>query len=183
MKTFFAALCCFFLMNCASDQPAGSFKVQQFMALDSIIDQQRSMLIGKPLTKSVLIGDDLESSSFEIDSAFILNEWSFLKEFDLNRPGFVGGIQTITGDNFVRYEPKEGQSYLLEHLQFTFDDDDQLLQISGALTDQKARSLYESTRSFQLNLSDGIVSEYIIFGYQKIVLNDTVFFRVSGSIQ
>ena len=182
MRITSAVVICIFLIGCSTPPSSEAFKVQSFISLDSIRLSQQSLLMGKKLTKSVLIDNELEKSVVTIDSSFIDNEWSFLEEFDLNKPGYVGGIETTKDQNIVRYEPKSNQSYLLEFLEYRFGPNGELIQMAGALKDEKAKSLYESTREFKFEFSDGVIEKYTISGYQKIVMNDTVFFEITGEL-
>jgi len=182
MRIFTAVVVCILLIDCSTRPSSEAFQGQSFVSLDSIILSQQRLLIGKKLTKSVLIDDVLEKSIISIDSSFIGNEWSFLKEFNLNKPAFIGGIKTTKAQNVVRYEPKSNESYLFGFLEYRFGTNGEIIQVSGGLKDEKAKSLYESTREFTFEFSDGVIEKYTISGYQKIIMNDTVFFQVTGEL-
>lgn len=183
MKLVLAAVGCILMISCATNTSTEAFRTRSFVALDSIVAAQQQVLVGKQLTKSVNIDGEVEVAEMLLDSAFLANEWSFLQEFDLNKPGFVGGIEVQQTDQLVRYTPRANQNYLIEYLEYRYRDGGELTSVSGALKDQKAKALYESTRSFTLSFNEGTISNYSIAGFQKIVMNDTVFFEITGEIQ
>lgn len=183
MRKYFVAICCIYLVGCGTNSSSTSFEVQSFISIDSIMRNQQDRLLGKEVRKVVKIDGILEEKMITIDSGFMDSEWNFLSEFDLNKPGFVGGIEILREGNNVRYQPKANQTYLLEFLEYQFNDQQEIQSVAGAFKDQKASMLYQSTRSFEFNFENELIVDYIISGYQKIVLKDTVLFEITGRVQ
>ena len=132
MRKYFVAICCIYLVGCGTNSSSTSFEVQSFISIDSIMRNQQDRLLGKEVRKVVKIDGILEEKMITIDSGFMDSEWNFLSEFDLNKPGFVGGIEILREGNNVRYQPKANQTYLLEFLEWNEPDEEQFAQEHGS---------------------------------------------------
>jgi hypothetical protein len=171
-----------FFIGCQVPENSQNFEVKSFISLDSIMTAQKQQLVGKMLEKSVQIGEDQEVILLEMDTVFFTKEWSFLSDFELNKPGFVGGIEVTKNDSLIKYNKKPGQSFLFDYMTIGFDSNHQIAWIEGAYTDTQAEVIYGSARKFKFLFSNGQMNQYDIQGYQKIILRDTVFFEITGKV-
>ena len=171
------------IASCTPPESTVSSNSLGFISLDSIVNGQQPYLLGKKINKYIQIGDQTEVQALLIDSVFFDKEWSFLSSFDLNKPRFVGGIESIKTQQTVRYQPKTGQNYLLDYLEFQFDRANQLVQVTGAFSDEQAKSIYASAREFSLKFENGKIQSYRVSGYQKIIMKDTVHFEIVGRVE
>ena len=183
MRGLFLVSGLFLLIGCVAEREERSFRVRDYYPIDSVLVAQKAILMGLPLQKTVVIGDKRESVSLTIDAAFLEKEWEALEAFNINKPGFVGAIDVIKSDSSILYKPKAGQNIKLDFVQYTFSHQGALSRISGAFLDDNAKTIYGSFRNFQLDFEEGVIDQYQISGFQKIILKDTVFFEVRGQVQ
>ncbi|MFT6939241.1 MAG: hypothetical protein ACJASN_000724 [Cyclobacteriaceae bacterium] len=169
------------LVACGGAAPYTA-KPTDFYPLDSLMSAQQPLLQEKEVVKTVSIGEKSENTTFEGTEDWFDKEFGFLKEFELNKPGYVGSIEVSEKEGVLLYAPKAGEKMIIDFVKYTFDENRVLATIEGTYTDQNAKSIYGSFRSFTLDFSQGVLQSYKIRGYQKIILRDTVYFEVSGII-
>lgn len=170
------------LMSCQNPTAEKDFKIREYFPIDSVLQSQMQLTIGKEIIKTVTIGDVTETATLQATNSFLEKEWNFLESYDINKPGFVGAMDVIQSGNMLRYQPKAGQKVFLDYIEYTFDQNN-ISSIKGSSLDDKAKSIYGSARKFNLLFEDGTLKEYSISGYQKIIMKDTVYFEVKGIVQ
>lgn len=136
----------------------------------------------KPLVKKItmLAG---ETENLETNSVDWSKELALFMKADLNKPAYKNSYTTDRPDSTtVVYTLKPTENLTLQQLTVHYDDLGQLpVQIDGSF--ESVNKLYESKRSFRLNIAEGHLTAYHVHGYQKLVMMDKRPFDIQVSIK
>lgn len=155
-------------------------KVPEYPDFKQFIQQQAQLLAGVSLEKTVRLDDKSETNSFNLDSAAWAEELSFLKEINPNQPEYVGGFDKIQEGNQVTLQLNEKTSGEIQSVSF-IKIGDIYSSIQGTFHEDK--DVYVHHREISVNFKDGVISSFLVKGYQKMILKDTVWFAIRGSVQ
>ncbi len=168
---------------CESVKPEKIVSVD-YVKLDSILDEQIQKLANESISfdKEVVIDNNKELQVIQLDTSGWRDEFSIIRDLDLNVPNYVGAFDIQEGDNFIQYYRSDGQDVPIEYVEYQFREDGSLKSIKGSFMDDKARLIYSVYREYELNFDSGLLQAYRITGFQKMMLKDTTRFEVKATI-
>ncbi len=147
--------------------------------VDQLLSNQHSLLSDQQLSKEVWLDGESETRLLQLDSAGWAEELAFLQEVNPNQSGYVGAFDESTKDNELVLKLKMDENGSLRNFSFTKESGNVLI----AATIHEDKDVYVHHKEIQINLFDRKILDYEIEGYQKILLGDTIRFRISGSIE
>jgi hypothetical protein len=166
------------LFGCEKLKPE-SVNIPDYPNLEETFNQQIQLLGTKKLTKEVWLDGKSESKIIEMDSILWKKELSFLKEINPNTPEYVGAFEK-SEDNFeTRLTLLPDEKGELKRLVYLIDGGKYAL-INATIHEE--REVYVHHREFNVTFENGLLKTYQIEGYQKIVLKDTIEFRITGEV-
>ncbi len=154
--------------------------IQSYPDLELLMLEQVDLLHGKTVEKTVMLGEESEFNSLRFDSTSWMSELSFLKEINPNQPEYVGAFLKSEEGSEVSLELAEGENGVLKSLIYS-KSADQFQYIKASFHEDK--DIYSHHREVSMRFTDGLLQSYEINGYQKMMLNDTVRFKISGIVQ
>ncbi|MDH5609038.1 MAG: hypothetical protein OEY56_06125 [Cyclobacteriaceae bacterium] len=166
---------------CIQPSEQGAF-TRQYISLDSLIREQSKKMEGVRVYKTVEIDGETENKTLLFDSANWARELGVLTDLDLNKPKYQGTMYQQIEGNQVSYYPLPDRKSPLVFVSYTYDNQGFLNEIEGEFTDDEAQAIYTTWRKYQLTFDGGVISSYLFRGYQKIVMKDTVWFRIEGNV-
>ena len=113
-----------------------------------------------------------------MDSSAWASELSFMKEIFPNKPEYVGVFDRFSNGNKVTLLLKAGEPGILKRLEISNSETSS--EITATVHEDK--DVYVHHREVNIKLNSGIIQSFDIQGYQKMLLNDTVWFAISGVI-
>ena len=181
MKNLLYLFMVFYEFGCSDTQE--SFKKQKYFSIDSLITAQISALESnqKVLTKTVQIGDNIETQSFSVQNIDWQSELKIFSLLELNKSIFIGSIDVETDLKSTSYLPKKNMNLPIKFLKIT-KAEDELKSINGYYLDNKAAAIYTSEKSLKMNFNEGLLTSFEISGSQKIILTDTTKFKINCTI-
>ena len=177
LKVFFV-LVTFTFFSCEKLKPE-SLDIPEYPDLKEVYNQQIQSLTSSMLNKEVWLDGISEARTLTMDSTQWAKELSFLKEINPNQPEYVGAFsKSIEGTKTIlSLNPGEGAS--LKEL--SYDQQAGVFSIIRAIIHED-KDVYVHHREIEVFFQNGLLSKYQINGYQKIVLKDTIEFRIKGKI-
>jgi len=154
-------------------------QVPSYAEIDTLLTSQFDLLYKKSLIKEVWLDGQSESQDLEMDSLGWRAELSFLKEINPNQPEYVGAFDKEESKNIIVLVLGEKESGSLSTFSFSREKGD-ITSIEATIHEDK--DVYVHHRDISLTLTGGRIREYQIDGYQKIMLKDTIRFRIRGSV-
>ncbi|MDQ3393465.1 MAG: hypothetical protein M3512_05055 [Bacteroidota bacterium] len=124
----------------------------------------------------------------KLDSAGWASEIKIFLEADINKPRLIGNYdkeETIEGNArtvwYHAINPKEVQ---IEYLKLLYEKE-KLASIESVFKEKNL--LYKTRRSIQMNFKEDnqggpILSDYLIIGQQKMILKDTINYKIVAKI-
>ncbi len=155
-----------------------SIEVASYPEIDTLLSNQVLLLEGNQLEKEVWLDGKSESKQFSPDSTGWAQELSFLKEINPNQSGYVGAFDESKEGSSLELQLQEGENGSLTY--FSSIPTDNLLSIRATIHEDK--DVYTHHKEVVVNFLNGKIKSYQVDGYQKIVLNDTIRFRIKGAI-
>ncbi|MEP5613287.1 MAG: hypothetical protein ABJP45_13630 [Cyclobacteriaceae bacterium] len=153
--------------------------VSNYVEIDSLLTTQFDLLYKKSLVKEVWLDGQSESQELAMDSLDWRTELSFLKEINPNQPEYVGGFAGDDSDDLTTLALKSSESGALKKFSFA-SKNGKINSIQAIIHEDK--DVYVHHRDINLKLENSEIVEYQIDGYQKIMLKDTIWFRIQGSV-
>ena len=178
MKQTAALLLVILITSCQQLRP-DSVAVPNYPDVNQIYTDQIQKLHNKRLIKEISLDFKNETDTFLMDSTDWKNELSFLAEIDPNQPEYVGVFDVSERNEVISLNLKEGENGILKKLVITISGDDD--QSISAVTDE-GKDIYTHHREFRVQFDSGLIRFYEISGYQKMILKDTVWFGIKGSV-
>lgn len=166
-----------FLASCRMQPDVGA--ISSYAEIDTLLNSQFDLLYKKSLVKEVWLDGQSESQELEMDSLAWIAELSFLKEINPNQPEYVGGFDRRDLDGLTTLALKSSESGALKKFTFT-PGNGKVNSIQATIHEDK--DVYVHHRDINIKLTNGKIIEYQIEGYQKIILKDTIRFRIGGSV-
>ncbi len=169
-----------FLQRC--DLPSKHERISNYFRLDSLVAVHQGRLIerGASIEKEVNIAEQRESRTFTFDSMAWVEELAFMDDFDPSQSRYVNMFTETTDDNQLVYQIKEIERPGLQSFQAEFDGTGNPVRITAEIFEQT--SIYSARRALKLDFDRGALTRYETWGFQKMVLRDTVAFRSSVKI-
>jgi hypothetical protein len=170
------------LIACQQDRQVKN-QANAYYSIDSLIKAQVEALnnVKMMLEKTVEMDGQSEIQLISADSVNWLEELQLFISLDLNKPRYLGAINVEKDQNGVSYTPRSGEKIPVQLLRIEMENE-QLVWIKGIYLDDDAKSVYTTGRQFKLLFVNNLIKSYEIRGYQKMALNDTVRFRIQGTI-
>lgn len=166
------------LFGCEKLKPE-SVNIPDYPDLEQVYHQQIQSLASTKLNKEVWLDGKSEVKAFDMDTIMWKKELSFLKEINPNTPEYVGAFEKTKTDStsILTLKPNEkGEVIMLSYLL----DGKSYSNITATIHEDK--EVYSHHRDFNINFENGLIKNYQIAGYQKILLKDTIRFRILGVI-
>lgn len=157
-----------------------ALSVKEYFNLDSLLDHQIQLIAGSglTLTKKVTLDEKSEEKTFDPDTSFLKGEFKILREFDLNKTNYIGAYDVIEKDNSLRYVLKSDQNSPVESLDIQKNEDGGLREIKGLFLEN--RKIYQHQREIEISFENGLISSYVIRGYQDMAMKDSIQFLTEG---
>jgi hypothetical protein len=166
------------LFGCEKLKPE-SVNIPDYPNLEETFNQQIQLLGTKKLTKEVWLDGKSESKIIEMDSILWKKELSFLKEINPNTPEYVGAFEKLEDEFGTQLTLMPDEKGELKKLTYVLDTKKYVL-IKATIHEE--REVYVHHREFNVTFENGLLKSYRISGYQKIMLKDTIEFRITGEV-
>lgn len=177
-----------FIVIVSSCQPSedSNFKVKSdFIDLDSLIAQQVEMAKGRKLMKTIEFDGKVENRELQPTHEEWATELNTFKSLNINRAYLVGSYEKYSDPKnmTLEYGLKEGEKGGPLYVKMWTDEHDGLKEIDGAL--HESNTLYTAEKRYNLRFdpNNGRLLSYEFSGYQKLILRDTVQFKIMGRIK
>ncbi len=157
-------------------------KLHAYFDLDSLLDEQIDLLVENEsqLTKTVSSNEETEERISQPSREAWENEFLLLREFNLNKPHYVGSYVTKTQKNFVEYVPYDNLDFPVWKFELSYVNG-QLLTIEAGLSEFKY--IYSNSRSVTLLFTENQLSSFRIEGSQNMILKDEMKYVIIGKIE
>lgn len=153
-----------------------SVSIPDYPDYGRLMEDQIELLRNSRTKKEVWLDGRSEVKVMNMDSAKWEKELSFLKEINPNQPEYVGAFEK-TGDELNQtLSLASGERGALKQTSYSRSDEG-FNNISAIFHEDK--DVYVHHREISLNFKDGILESLNIDGYQKMMFNDTVRFRIN----
>ena len=167
-----------FFFGCKKLKPE-SISVPQYPDLEQLMIDQADLLDGRPIEKTVSLDDENEVNQLMLDSAKWIKELDFLEEINPNQPEYVGSFKKSVRGDEIALMLKEGEKGELKSLSYSLSGD-QFQYIKASFHEDK--DVYVHHREIEMNFKGGLLMDFKIDGYQKMMLKDTVRFGIAGKV-
>ena len=185
---YFTVFCA--LISCGNSQNPAVMQITPYYNVDSLIRSQVALLDStRPsLEKYAWLEDEPDTITFSPDSAEWGRELEIFLQIDLNKPVLrdaytVSNETGSEGEKIVAYIAKEAKDVQVDTLELYFQGD-RLRKIEGSYRDNSI--LFDTFRKVVLQFEDFEdavrVRAYQIDGAQKMILQDTVRYRIDAWI-
>lgn len=172
------ALLALTLFGCEKLKPE-SVNIPDYPDLESVFNTQINVLSSNKLEKEVWLDGKSESKTLDMDTTLWKKELSFLKEINPNTPEYVGAFEKTETDSAIHLILKSNEKGELKRVSYSMEGKN-YSNIKAIIHEDK--EVYSHHREFKINLENGLLKNYEITGYQKIVLKDTIQFRIIGVV-
>lgn len=167
-----------FFVGCQKLKPK-EISIPEYPDLQVLSEEQANLLSTLQLKKTVHLNEEREEKTFQMDTSKWKKELSFLDELNPNRPEYVGVFEVEEMENVIKLNLKEGESGILKNLVIT-KVKGQYVRISGTIHEN--RDVYICHKDTEVLFKSGLIHVWKILGYQKMMFNDTVNFKIFGQI-
>jgi hypothetical protein len=159
-------------------------KIKTYFDVQSLFVGQPTLLRNLTFTKKANIDGQSEEKAVSFDSLGWAKELAMFANMDINKAVYVGAYEieetkTEKGKE-ISYKRKPGTVSGVVWITVEFDKQGNPLRFSGLFQEQNA--LYQNERKlsadFALNNGKAVLSSYTIKGYQKILMKDTVQYKI-----
>ena len=164
---------------CCQNLQPDSIELPEYPDLGRLLIEQCNKLQDRSMTKEVMLGGETETLTLTIDSIRWKKELSFLEEINPRKPEYVGVYEVTEDANELTLKLGNGEKAVLKWLSIQSDETGNK-KISATIHESK--EIFTHHREVELTLSDGLISEWRIDGYHKMLISDTVRFRIIGSV-
>ncbi len=166
------------LTSCQSLKPE-EITVASYPEIDVLFKRQTDNFFNQQLEKEVWLDGNTEKQNLHMDTSLWKKELSFLNEINPNQPAYAGVFSETKENNAVRLQLNSGEKGALSKFFY---------QKSGNHIDSIMATIYEDKdiyvyhKDIYLKFSKGLLTNFTINGYQKIMLKDTIRFTVKGKV-
>ncbi len=183
---FISALIIFF----TACSPAVKEKpISTYYDVDGLINEQVNKLRKQDanLAKKISIDGKLEKDTISFDSLGWTNELGVFKLADINKPTlkdlYEASEKSVDGQKVWSYRA-EKQSLGIEFLHVYFGSDSTLKKLEARYNEENA--LYSSERNMEMAFEnvngESMLTNYKIYGKQKMIMKDEVEFQIESEI-
>ena len=166
-----------FISGCGNLKP-DAIQVASYPEIEKLLSGQIPLLESRELQKEVWLDGETELRQLTPDSATWAQELSFLKEINPNQSGYVGAFDKSEDDRSLLLKLQEGEKGSLTYFSYTSTND--LISITATIHEDK--DVYVHHKEVVVNLAEDKIKDYQITGYQKILLKDTIRFKIKGVV-
>jgi hypothetical protein len=166
------------LASCQKLKPE-SVAIPEYPDFKELMKVQIELLGKKSIKKEVWLEGQSETKTLEMDSTTWAKELSFLEEVNPNQPEYVGAFEKEKEDEKEILSLGAAERGAIKKVSFSKENDAfETIQISF----HEDKDVYVHHREIEMNFKDGVLSTLKIDGYQKMMLKDTVRFRVNVAV-
>lgn len=173
---------------CERPAPPTSAEAAASYNLTTYLQQQIDHLQAEqPMVLKSVTTEGKETETIETTQVDWEDELAVFGQADLNRPAleeyYTKQEQVLgNGDIVVEYNRVEDAEPLVHYLRLELTADRKLKQLNARIQDQNV--LFYSRRNVQLNAdpASGNISGYRVEGVQKLVLSDSLHYRVDANL-
>lgn len=172
-------------LHSCNQKPAGVAK--PYFDLKSLLDQQVQEIQEQDptLKKSAWIENKPEQKVEKKDSSEWATELSILYEADINKPDLSDSYFTEKKDNKIIYNSKDPEQTDIDYLIIYYDTDGSINKVESEFSENN--SLYTTNRRLQIFFDQqppeqNLLTGYIIEGKQKMIMNDTIFYKIESEL-
>ncbi|MEQ8926550.1 MAG: hypothetical protein RLO81_12095 [Fulvivirga sp.] len=179
-----------FLVACKELTPR---ETSAYFSLDSLINEQSQILEKSriKLKKRAIAGSDTAVSEITPDSLGWANEFQFIRDLDINKPALIGQYtKNVVDDPYsnlkvIDYSADE-ESLRIKNFRIYYLDNPDNIRIISALSSE-SNSIFQSSKKIKLEFDvlDGqtVLIAYALSGYQKMILQDSVKFKIDARLK
>ncbi len=155
-------------------------QLHAYFNLDSLLEQQVFVLYdrGAEVQKVVRMDGEEEVRTFVPDTSQWRDEFAIIKDFNINKPYYVGSFNEVKKAGKVIFQPNS-EDLAVTQFELTYSEDE-LIRIESFLDEEKY--IYTNKRKLTMEFAEGLLKSYQIDGSQKMILQDEVDYVISGSI-
>ncbi len=177
MKVLFILLVAILLQSCSGFKQE-QIKASSYPEIDKIFADQYRVL-GQQLEKSVMLQGKEEIRMLTMDSTAWKEELSFLDELNPNQPEYVGAFDERKSTTVTDLKLKPAEKGALSRFLYE-KEKGKIVRIQATIRENK--DIFIHYREVSITFEDGLISEYYIHGYQKILFKDTISFKIVGKV-
>jgi len=184
---------CLGMLSCSQMKGSGE-KAIYYFNIDSLVNHQKRILFEQKATiaKSAYVDGDTAQNTYIPDSAGWNNELSFFNKMDINKPVLQGVYKKkITNDQnsnltITAFTPERENEVEVKYLKLYYYNNLKNLKKVESLFQEK-NPIYTSTRNFIMHFDDIEgklkLTQFEVEGGQKMILKDSVQFKIRADIQ
>lgn len=166
------------LAGCQKLKPAQT-RIADYPDLSEVYADQYRALANSGLRKEISLDLKVSKKQFEMDTALWKKELSFMLEMNPNQPEYLGAFNKSEEGSETRLVLKEGENGILKELVLRSSNSN-YTNILATIHEDK--DVYVHHRDIELLFENGLVSRFEIAGYQKVLLKDTIEFKIAGQV-
>lgn len=163
------------ITSCQKLQPE-SIIVSDYPDFKYLLENQVALLGNQGARKEVLLDTSSEVKSMEMDSVRWTKELEFLLELNPNQSGYSGAFNITSEDELELLTLKPGEKGALKKIRIQKEGKNFK---SLEATYHEAKDVYTHHREVMMQFKNGMLNEYTIDGYQKMLFKDTIRFRIT----
>lgn len=150
----------------------------EYPDLEATLARQTAGITQISMEKEVTLDGKTERQMLVLDTVSWKKELSFLKEINPSLPEYVGAFKKSSADQTTHLVLKEGEKGSLKA--FSYKKENNTLKIRATIHEDK--DVYVHHREVVANFREGLLENYSIEGYQKIMLKDTMDFKITAKV-
>ncbi len=174
---------CLMLAGCGGDAVEED-KIKAYYDVQLLFSEQSNLLGKFTFTKKANIDGQSEEKAVSFDSLGWSKELAMFANMDINKAVYVGAYEieenATDRGKVISYKRKADTVSGVEWITVEFDQQGNPLRFCGLFLEQNA--LYQNERKltadFALDNGKAVLSSYTIKGYQKILMKDTVQYKI-----
>ncbi|QSE98115.1 hypothetical protein [Fulvivirga lutea] len=163
-----------------------------YFSLDSLLNKQSELLQNEDVTlrKRAIVGNDTASNEIKLDSLGWANEFEFMRDLDINKPALIGRYNRKVVDDInsnlkvIDYSANE-DNLRIRKFRIYYLDKPENIRIISAMS-KESNSIFKSSKKIKLEFDefDGqtVLTSYSLRGYQKMILQDSIVFKVDARL-
>ena len=179
-----------FAVACAPKPKEGKLLAGEYFALDQVIETEIKELTSAKagLYKQVVLDKDKEEMLLLPSQLKWENELALFKGINLNKPawqGFIAAETTkVAGGEMVVYTASK-KDIPFRKVTMLFNNNHTLdsLSVSVETENEITHTVRTLTAAWDNTNEDRHLKNYSILGFQKVLLNDTLFYNVKGEVR
>ena len=163
------------LVSCQRLKPE-SVQIPEYPDYATLMAEQVELLRNRDVKKEVWLEDKSEVKVLDMDSASWAEELSFLKEINPSQPEYIGAFEKSGDDLSQTLTLSVGEKGALKQTTYSRTENS-FSRIKATFHEDK--DVYIHHRDIEMSFKEGVLDALQIDGYQKMMFNDTVRFRIS----